>query len=527
MSEQINVKEIIRAEYEKCASEVDYFITRYAYITHPIRGRVLFNLYPFQRTTLKLFQKHDYTIINKSRQLGISTLMAGYALWLMLFSKDKTVLVIATKQITAQNMVEKVKFMYHNLPSWFRLKRPLVDSALSLKLFNNSQIIASSASPDAARSYAVSLLVIDETAFIDNAENIYTAIKPTIATGGKCMIASTPNGVGNFFHSTWVSAELGTTDFLPVKLNWDVHPERDKVWFEKECANMSPRMIAQEYCCDFLSSGHTLIDANILEYYSNTFIREPNERRGLGHEYWIWEYPDYSQQYIISADTARGDGADYSTFHVININNYEQVAEFKGKLGTREFAQALIAAGMEYNEAILVIENSSLGWDVVQTIIEKGYQNLYYSPKGSYITAENYLDHSNSNQVVPGFTNSLKTRPIVIGKLEEAFRDKSFILHSRRTLEELRTFIWEHGRVAGAQGCNDDLCMALSFGIYIRDTALKYDSYGITSLKQNIESIQRPVGVYTTNASELGFNYWNMNTGTQNHERENLGWLID
>jgi len=205
------------------------------------------------------------------------------------------------------------------------------------------------------------------------------------------------------------------------------------------------------------------------------------------------------RQYIITADTARGDGSDYSAFHIIDINNFEQVAEFRGKLGTREFAQALISSAMEYNEAILVIENSSLGWDVVQTVIEKGYQNLYYSPKNNNVTADNYFDYKDSNQVVPGFSNNLKTRPIVVGKLEEAVQEKSFIFHSKRLLEELRTFVWVNGKAQGANGCNDDLCMAASFGIYIRDTALKYDSHGINSLKANINSIQRPIGVYSNN----------------------------
>jgi len=244
--ENVNYKEIIRKEFEKCASDAEYFILKYCYVTHPVRGRVLFGLYPFQKSVLKLFQKYDYSIVNKSRQLGISTLIAAYALWLMMFNKDKTILCIATKQITAQNMVEKVKFMYDSLPQWFKIKDPLNKSALTLKLYNGSQIIASSASPDAGRSYAVSLLIIDEAAFIDNAETIYTAIKPTITTGGKCIIASTPNGMGNFFHTTWKFAETGENDFIPIKLDWSVHPERNKEWFNKESSHMSPRMVAQE-----------------------------------------------------------------------------------------------------------------------------------------------------------------------------------------------------------------------------------------------------------------------------------------
>ncbi len=162
----------MKQEYIKCATDPVHFFRKYCYISHPVRGRVLFHLYPFQEDVLKAFREHDYSIINKSRQLGISTLCAGYALWIMLFNKDKTVLCIATKQETAKGMVEKVQFMYNNLPSWLKgNQKPVSDNKLSLKLANNSQIVATSAASDAGRSYAVSLLLVDEAAFIEGIFN--------------------------------------------------------------------------------------------------------------------------------------------------------------------------------------------------------------------------------------------------------------------------------------------------------------------------------------------------------------------
>ena len=118
---QANIKEIIKAEYIKCATDPVHFFRKYCYITHPIKGRVLFHLYPFQEDVLNDFRANRFSIINKSRQLGISTLVAGYSLWTMLFNKDKTVLCIATKQETAKGMVDKVQFMYNNLPSWLKV----------------------------------------------------------------------------------------------------------------------------------------------------------------------------------------------------------------------------------------------------------------------------------------------------------------------------------------------------------------------------------------------------------------------
>ena len=116
-----DLKHIIRKEYLKCASDPAHFMKKYCHIQHPQRGRVLFNLYPFQEKTLGLLRENPYSVILKSRQLGISTLAGGYSLWLMIFHKDKNILCIATKQETARNMVTKVKYMYENLPSWLKI----------------------------------------------------------------------------------------------------------------------------------------------------------------------------------------------------------------------------------------------------------------------------------------------------------------------------------------------------------------------------------------------------------------------
>ena len=162
-----DIKKIIALEYIKCGKDPAYFMKKYCHIQHPTRGRILFNLYPFQEKVLHLFRDNQYLITLKSRQLGISTLASAYSLWLMLFHKDKNVLALATTQATARNLVTKVTFMYDELPKW--LKLPAVEkNKLSLRLKNGSKVQAKSSSPDAARSEAVSLLLMDEAAFIDN-----------------------------------------------------------------------------------------------------------------------------------------------------------------------------------------------------------------------------------------------------------------------------------------------------------------------------------------------------------------------
>jgi len=532
MSNQQQIKEIIKQEYIKCATDPIHFFRKYCYITHPIKGRVLFHLFPFQADTLQDIRDNRFSIINKSRQLGISTLVAGYSLWIMLFHKDKTVLCIATKQETAKGMVEKVQFMYNNLPSWLKgNQKPETNNKLSLKLPNNSQIVATSAASDAGRSYAVSLLIVDEAAFIEGIDKIYTSIKPTIATGGGIIALSSPNGVGNWFHKMYTEAEIGKNDFKAIRLSWNLHPDRvapvDPGWEERERANMSPREFAQEYDCDFLGSGNTVVESEILGFYEQTYVQDPIERRLMGGDLWIWQYPDYSKSYLVSADVARGDGMDYSTFHVIDLENCEQVAEYKSQVSTREFGHVLVSIASEYNNALLVVENANIGWDVVNTIIERGYANLYYSPR-SYgeLNVDKWMAKMESDNTVPGFTNSTRTRPLVISKMETYIRERTFVFHSKRLLEELRVFIWQNGKAQAQNGYNDDLAMALGIGLFVRDTGLKFSAQGLDLTRAAVMGMSTTTTKAGYNSIQPGFqNPYQMDDGMGGIE--NISWLLE
>jgi len=430
-----DIKQIIREEYLKCASNPAHFMRKYCYIQHPQRGRVLFNLYPFQDKVLNLWKDNPYDIILKSRQLGISTLVAGYSLWLMLFQQDKNILCIATKQETAKNMVTKVKFMFENLPSWLKITAE-ENNKLTLRLSNGSQVKAVSAAGDAGRSEAVSLLIIDEAAFIDGIGEIWASAQQTLATGGGAIVLSTPYGTGNWFHQTWVKAEAGENQFLPIKLPWYVHPERDEVWRKRQDELLGdPRMAAQECDCDFSTSGDVVFYPEYIDFIAQTYIKDPLERRGVDHNLWIWEPADYSRSYIVVADVARGDGKDFSAFHIIDVETNTQVGEYKGQLSPREFGYLLVAIATEYNEALLVVENANIGWSTIEAVQERGYRNLYHSPKSDTTNADSYLDKfDDPSKMTPGFTMSLKTRPLVISKFREYIGDKSVIIQSKRLL---------------------------------------------------------------------------------------------
>jgi len=249
-SEKLKIsKERIYQEILKCGKDPVYFINNYCKLSHPMKGLIPFSLFDFQEQLIHDLMDHRFNIILKARQLGISWVTAAYATWLMEFHREKSILAIATKFATAQNIVKKVKHMLENMPEWLRISEITVDNRTSIELNNGSRIIASSTSGTAARSESLSLLIVDEAAHVDGIDELWAGLFPALSVGGRCVILSSPCGVGSFFHEKFVGAENGSNDFHPTTLPWYVHPERDKNWFDKETRNMSKREIAQELEC--------------------------------------------------------------------------------------------------------------------------------------------------------------------------------------------------------------------------------------------------------------------------------------
>jgi len=521
------IKQALVKEYVRCSQDPIYFMRKYCYIQHPMKGKIKFDLFPFQEEALTELTTERFNIILKSRQMGISTLTAGLTVWSMVFNEDYNVLVIAIKQDTAKNLITKIRVMHEMLPSWLRVGSE-EDNRLSLRLKNGSQVKAVSSSPDAARSEALSLLVIDEAAFIDKIDEIWTSAQQTLATGGRAVLLSTPNGTGNLFHKTWQEAERGDGRFNPIKLHWTEHPERDQEWRDLQTELLGEKMAAQECDCDFITSGNSVVSGELLTWYQDNMCKEPIEKRGRDDEMWIWDYPDYTKSYMVVADVARGDASDYSAFHVIEIETMTQVAEFKSQIPTKDFGNMLVNISVEYNEALLVVENANIGWAALQPAIDRGYRNLYYTYKheGVHDAATQLskgYDLKNRENMTPGFTTSSRTRPLLISKLDIYFREKACIVRSKRLIDELFVFIWNGHKAEAQRGYNDDLTMAFSIAMYVRDNALRLHNEGLAMNKSAINSITNTRGAYTGNDGVQGVNPWKQKIG---NDEEDLTWLI-
>ena len=146
--------------------------------------------------------------------------------------------------------------------------------------------------------------------------------------------------------------------------------------------------------------------------------------------------------------------------------------------------------GVEYNNALMVVENANIGWATLQVLIDNNYPNLYYSPKSGNITADSYFDqYMDTSKMTAGFTMSSRTRPMTIGKFQEYISDRGVTIQSSRLISEMKVFIWKNGRAEAQQGYNDDLVMSFSIAMFMRDTAFKFRQQGLDLTKAALNNI--------------------------------------
>ncbi len=466
----MNNIEKAKLEFEKCRKDPVYFISKYVKVVHPMRGLVPFELYPFQKTIIKAIESNRFNILRKFRQAGCTTIAAAYSLWFAVFNKHKTVVILSKGDIEAVEVLERVKLMHEELPKFLRPKI-LSDNKHELKLHTQSTIKARAAGKQSGRGLAGSLLILDEAAFIENIDTLWTAVYPIISTGGRVFALSTVNGVGNWFHTKWIGAQEGSNGFIPIDINWEDHPEYKRTpgydhiykmmekndppididqWEKITRDNISNREWLQEYCCEFLGTGDTYVDGQILkEVDQNTsedyYIKYNNRMR-------VWKDPVPNREYVIAVDVSLGRGQDNSAFHIFDAYSREQVAEFySNKTPINEFAKVINQEGILYNTAHIIIERNTIGNGLIDRLFnDLEYENLFVDEKQNL-----------------GFQTTVNNKKDLLADMEEAIRTNLVKINSSRTVKELFTFIMKPGDKAEAdKGCYDDLVMSLALSVH-------------------------------------------------------------
>jgi len=348
------------------------------------------------------------------------------------------------------------------------------NTAQEMEFSNGSTIISIPTTEDAGRSEAVTLLILDEAAMLRFADEIWAAALPTLSTGGSAIMNSTPYGIGNLYHKTWVNAIAGRSNgFMPIRLHWNMHPDRGLDWYRKMAQALGPRRTAQEIDGDFLSSGFNVFDLTEIKVIEEMLSEVRVLKTRFNSKLRITALPRKDRRYTIGADIASGRASDYSAFSIMDQYGNE-VAYFKGRLPVDRFADLLMEYGKMYNMALLAPEANDIGMAVVSKIQESGYTNLYYT--------EDMLREKGKRKKkklsVPGWLTTKKNRPVIIDVLSEDIRNDEVDIINPFFCEEAYTFIYDSsnrptalGKGSTSEGedtYTDDSIMATAITNYVR-----------------------------------------------------------
>lgn len=420
-----------------------FFFSLFVFVIHPVRGKVHFNLYPYQKSVLYNFIKERFNIILKFRQAGITELISLYCLWLTMYHPNKKVNIISIKDTTAKKVLKKIKFMYKNLP-WY-LQTPIINgrageygSASMIEFSNGSFIESIPTSSEAGRSESLSLLVIDEAAIVRWASQIWAAAFPTLSTGGSAIINSTPYGLSNWYHSTWVDAISGGNDFIPIRLYWRMHPERDDEWYRSMSTALGPKRTAQEIDGDFLGSGNSVFDLVDIKAIEDCLPDYPPIKKRFNGQYLQFTEPDLNTEYFIGADVATGRASDYSSFTCMDKGGEEQVV-YKGRMPVDKYARLLGDTGTLYNNAVIAPESNDVGLAVTSFLQTEGYPKLYYYQKMIRKKGKSRPEVDKS----PGWLTTNKNRSVIIDGLENDVRNEVVTIKDPFFVHEAYTFIYD------------------------------------------------------------------------------------
>ena len=471
-------------EYARCMKDPSYFATTYCKIISLDEGLVPFELYPYQEKMFDAFNTNRFNIVLACRQSGKSISSVAYLLWYALFHTEKTIAVMANKGATAREMLGRITLMLENLPFFLQPGCKALNKG-SIEFSNNSRIVAAATSGSSIRGMSVSLLYLDEFAFVENAAEFYTSTYPVISSGKetKIIITSTANGIGNVFHKIWEGASQGINEFKPFRVDWWDVPGRDEDWKTQTIANTSQLQFDQEFGNTFFGTGDTLINAETL-----LKLRAKNPIRYLeGGDLKIYEETEKGHEYIMLVDVSKGRGQDYSTFNLIDISSrpFKQVAVYRNNLiSPLLFPNIIYKWANSYNKAYVVIESNDQG-----SLVTNGlYHDLEY---------ENMHVESAIKANALGIEMTRKVKRLGCSSFKDILENNKLEIYDDDTILEISTFVAKGVSYEASPGNHDDLVMNLVMLGYFISTQYFSDMTDINlkemMFKQKMKEIEDDV----------------------------------
>jgi len=452
-------------EYVKCAEDPVYFIENYVKVVMLDKGFVQINLYPFQKDAIEKFNKNRRIIVKAGRQVGKTTMVVGYILWYVLFNTDKSVAILANKAATAREILSRIKLAYEALPHWIQQGVKTWNKG-DIELENGCRILANSTASSAIRGFSISLLYLDEFAFVPTniADEFFTSVYPTISSGteSKILISSTPNGM-NHFYKMWNDAVEDNNGFTHISANWREVPGRDQKWADEQFRVLGEQKFMQEMECEFLGSSGTLISAVALRALS---LAKPIANTGI-ENFKVYDEAKPDHLYFMVVDTSRGKGLDYSAFTVIDATAlpYKVVATYRdNEISPLVYPAILKQVGTYYNNAYQLVETNDNGQQIVDILFDDyEYENILSTVEHgkSKLNKKLLVNFGFGQKSGRGVKTTKSVKRLGCSILKNLIERQQLIITDYDIISELSTFVSNGVSYEAEEGSHDDLVMCL------------------------------------------------------------------
>ena len=494
-------------ELAKCIQDPIYFIGNYCSIQHPTKGRVDFHLFDYQKRLINTYDNYRYAIALLPRQTGKSTAAAAYLLWYAMYKPDSVILIAAHKYAGAQEIMQRLRYIYETLPDFVRAGCTSYNKG-SIEFDNGSRIVSQATTETTGRGMSLTLIYLDEFAYVQPrmAEEFWTALSPTLSTGGKCIITSTPNQDDDQFARIWKEAtntideygnesETGRNGFRGFTCHWSEHPDRDQEWADEEKAKIGEERFRREHGCEFITADETLISPLKLALLET---KQPYRKTGQIR----WFKPlEKNKIYLIGLDPSLGTGGDNSAIQVFELPSLEQVAEWQHNKTAVEGQIRILHTIVEeihdvtQNEESVFwsVENNSLGEAALVVIREMGEEKFH----GTFLHEPKRKGHSRMYR--QGFTTTNKSKLEACAKYKNYVENDKLKINSHNLLRETKNFVAKGPSFSAKEGETDDLVSAALLVMRMTQIMISFDEGTFDTLRETLDTDEiltpMPIGI--------------------------------
>jgi hypothetical protein len=466
---QIEYNSATLKEFEQCCDKTHgslYFMTNFMKIQHPTKGGMQFTPFDYQLDLIKNYNEYRYSINMLGRQMGKTTVAAGYLLWYAMFMSDSTILVASNKGSGASEIMQRIRYAYENCPDHIRAGVVEYNKG-SITFDNGSRIVSSTTTETTGRGMSLTLVYLDEFAFVRPtiAKEFWTSLSPTLATGGKCIVTSTPNNDDDTFANIWAGAnkqfdefgnqkDVGINGFRPYLAIWDAHPDRDAAWAAQERNSIGEERFRREHECEFVIYDETLISPlKLIDMKGVDPIRQ------MGQVRW-YKHPHPNCTYVVGLDPCAGTGGDSSAIQVIELPSMLQVAEWQHNKTPVEGQVRTLMDIMQYLKEMGVkdvywsVENNTIGEAALVVIRDTGEESF----PGEMLSEPKKASGQRGRK---GFHTSHRSKVESCVSLKRLVENDKLHLRSKPLVSELKNFVARGNSFSAKPGEHDDLVMSL------------------------------------------------------------------